>query len=114
MVYVFDKNSPLFLSFRGPRERYGLLFTLACALRCAPMTFRCPDTGVLTRCGSYPEYALAKLLETSQPAPLASLAWIGGVRAPLLLMADNVTQFEDGDEFLLAPHAFEFDFFLFN
>ena len=32
--------------------------------------------------------------------------------APALPLAQNVTLFEDGDEFLLALHAFEFDFFV--
>lgn len=76
------------------------------------MTLRRPDTGALTRHWPYPEYALVKLSETSFPAQLVSLAWIGGARVPLLPLADNVTQFQDGDEFLLAPHAFDFDFFV--
>lgn len=55
---------------------------------------------------------MAKPSDSSLPAPLASLAWIGSVRAPLLPLAEKVTQFEDGDEFLLGLHAFDFDFFV--
>lgn len=56
--------------------------------------------------------ALVKSSATSLQPPLASLAWIGGVRAPAPGLAENVMQFEDGDEFLLALDAFDFDFFV--
>lgn len=76
------------------------------------MAWRRPSTGAPIHHWSYPEPALVKSSETSLPAPLASLAWIGEVHAPGLLLADKVTQFEDGDEFLLHLHAFDFDFFV--
>lgn len=55
---------------------------------------------------------MASSSDTSLPAQIASLAWIGGVLAPVLAQAHNVTQFDDGDEFLLGLHAFDFDFFV--
>lgn len=67
---------------------------------------------LLTRHWLYPEPALVKPSETSLLAPIASLAWIGSLPAPALPLAQNFTLFEDGDEFLLALPAFDFDFFV--
>ena len=42
----------------------------------------------------------------------ASLAWIGHTRGAPRSLADAVTSFEDSDDFLLAPNAFDFDFYV--
>lgn len=41
-----------------------------------------------------------------------SLAWVGGLRAPPAGLADVLTTFSDSDDFLLAPDAFGFDFYV--
>lgn len=52
----------------------------------------------------------------SSEAPIrksrSSLAWIGQVGVATRSLADTVTQFEDSDDFLLAPSAFGFEFFV--
>lgn len=40
------------------------------------------------------------------------LAWIGHASAPARSLAEAVTVFEDSDDFLLAPNAFDFDFYV--
>ena len=44
---------------------------------------------------------------TPPPPPARSLAWIGADIAPPAALADACTRFEDSDDFLLAPGAFE-------
>lgn len=41
-----------------------------------------------------------------------ALAWVGDLRAPPAGLADVVTTFTDSDDFLLAPDAFGFDFYV--
>lgn len=53
-----------------------------------------------------------KPLKPSARPLRASLAWIGHTRSAPRLLADVVTSFEDSDDFLLAPNAFDFDFYV--
>ena len=47
------------------------------------------------------------------PSPLrASLAWIGHTRGAPRSLTEAVTSFEDSDDLLLAPKAFDFDFYV--
>jgi two-component system OmpR family response regulator len=41
-----------------------------------------------------------------------ALAWVGANGRPVAGLADVVTRFDDSDDFLLAPTAFEFDFYV--
>ncbi|MGY4829897.1 response regulator transcription factor [Sphaerotilaceae bacterium SBD11-9] len=53
-----------------------------------------------------------KPLQPSATALRTSLAWIGPTRGAPRSLADAVTSFEDSDDFLLAPNAFDFDFYV--
>ena len=53
-----------------------------------------------------------KSLEPSASPRLASLAWIGQVRAAPRSLAVAVTSFEDSDDFLIAPDPYGFDFYV--
>ncbi len=49
---------------------------------------------------------------TSFGAPHLDLAWVGHTCAPAGALAETVTIFEDSDDFLLAPNAYGFDFYV--
>ena len=53
-----------------------------------------------------------KSSEPSASPRLASLAWIGQVRAAPRSLAVAVTSFEDSDDFLIAPDPYGFDFYV--
>lgn len=55
---------------------------------------------------------LVNTLDSPTRKHCASLAWIGPMRAEPRQLVEAVTQFDDSDDFLLAPNAFDFNFFV--